>query len=33
MPTITFDLVHLTFSLGELPALIAKGFCALVSFC
>jgi hypothetical protein len=33
MPTITFDFVHITLSLGELPALIAKAFCAIVPFC
>jgi hypothetical protein len=37
-PSVTFDLVHVTLSLGDLaalPSLIAKAFCALpfVSFC
>lgn len=33
-PSVTFDLVHATLSLGELGRLIAEGFAALKgSFC
>jgi hypothetical protein len=33
MPQITVDFLHLAISLGDLPGLLAKAFCALVPFC
>jgi hypothetical protein len=32
-PSLTFDLVHVTLSLGDLPGLLVKAFCAIVAFC